>query len=555
MWQSIVKALSDFSEQWAKFTLAKKTAAIAIGSVIIACLVALGVWVGEKSYAPLYTDLQPDQSINLVKILQQENIPYSVSENGQSISIPPELVQQTLMKLAVKGMPAGQKPGMELFDKESFGTSSYVQRINYVRALQGELTRTINTLRSVKRSSVHISMPPKSSYFEKSEDPKASVVVDLHMGKDLTRIEIKGIQNLVASSVEGLRPERVTVVDSSGVALSKTEDALSAMSATMAERQQQIENELSEKIEDMVGHIVGRGRVVARVTAELDFDPLQEEEKIVDPENSAVTSQEKTEDNLQATRPQAAGVAGAEGALPGPASAPPEAKQNLAKSRDNSQYEVSTKLRKKEKALGMVKRLTVAVLVSNREVAGADGKTAPQPVTKEQKDVIEKLVRSSIGFVEGRDTINVESSDFAKEDMDSADEAISRQEQRHLIFSLVRYGTVGLFILLFFSFVVRPFVRWVTGISTPKVETILPKTVEELEEMQVAETNALPGLASLPVLEETVDLEKAEGELLKQKVVALIEMSPGKAAQVITDWISASDAAANSSSSKKGRSA
>jgi flagellar M-ring protein FliF len=551
MWQSILRTLSEFSDQWGKFTIAKKGAVIVIGSIMIACFLMLGVWVGEKSYAPLYTDLQPDQSINLVKILQQENIPYNVSENGTTISIPPELVQQTLMKLAVKGMPAGQKPGMEIFDKESFGTSSYVQRINYVRAMQGELTRTINTIKSIKRSSVHISMPPKSSYFEKSEDPKASVVVDLHMGHDLTKIEIKGIQNLVASSVEGLRPERVTVVNTSGAALSKTEDPLSALSATMAERQQQIEMELGSKIEDIVGRIVGRGMVMARVSAELDFDPLQEEEKIVDPENVAVRSQDKAEDTLQASRPAAGGVAGAEGALPGPAAAAPEATQNLAKSRDNSEYEVSTKHRRKEKALGMVKRLTVAVLVSNKEVVDADGKVTKVPVSKEQKDIIEKLVRSSIGFVEGRDTINVESSDFAKEDLEKADEVIVRQEQRHLIFSLLRYGTVGLFILFFFSFVVRPFVRWITGITTPKVETILPKTVEELEQMQVVETNALPGLASLPVLEETVDLEKAEGELLKQKVVALIEMAPGKAAQVITDWIAASDAAVQGV--KKGR--
>ncbi len=553
MWQSILKALSEFSEQWGKFTVGKKIAVATIGSVIIACFLALGVWVGERSYAPLYTDLQPDQSINLVKILQQENIPYNVSENGSTISIPPELVQQTLMKLAVKGMPAGHKPGLEIFDKESFGTSSYVQRINYIRALQGELTRTIATIKSIKRSNVHISMPPKSSYFEKTEDPKASVVVDLHMGRELTKVEIKGIQNLVASSVDALRPERVTVVDSSGRALSKTEDPLSALSATMAERQQQIETELGSKIEDIVGRIVGRGMVVARVSAELDFDPLQEEEKIVDPENVALRSQDKAEDNLEASRPTAAGVAGAEGALPGPASAAPEARQNLAKSRDNSQYEVSTKLRRKEKALGAIKRLTVAVLVNNKEAVDAEGKSEQIPVTKEQKDVIEKLVRSSIGFVEGRDTITVESSDFAKEDLERHDEIVAKQQQRHLFFSLLRYGTVGLFILFFFSFVVRPFIRWLTGISTSKVETVLPKTVEELEQMQVAETNALPGLASLPVLEETVDLEKAEGELLKQKVVALIEMAPGKAAQVITDWIAASDAA--QTGPKKGRSA
>ena len=216
MWQALSNTLRDVSAEWGKLSGGKKGAALGVGLFVIASLVGLGMWVGEKSYAPLYSNLQPQESIALVKILQEDNIPYSVSNDGSTISIPPELVQPTLMRLAVKGVDGGQKPGMELFDKENFGTSSYVQKINYIRALQGELIRTITTLKAVKKGDVHISLPPKTSFLEESEDPKASVVLELYPGQSLTKQEVQGVQHLVASSVERLRAERVTIVDSTG---------------------------------------------------------------------------------------------------------------------------------------------------------------------------------------------------------------------------------------------------------------------------------------------------------------------------------------------------
>jgi flagellar M-ring protein FliF len=544
MFESLVKILNEISEQWGKFSLAKKVGISSLMLLIIGCLVAMGVWVGEKSYAPLYTDLQADQSIQLVKILQEENIPYMVTKDGAEISIPPEFIQPTLMKLAMKGVPGGQKPGMELFDKESFGTSSYVQRINYVRAIQGELTRTINTIRSVKKSTVHISMPPKSSFFEKSEDPKASVVIDLNLGKTLTQPEIQGIQNLVAFSVEGLRPERVTVVNSNGVALSRTGDTGSLLSQTMIERQKSIERDFEEKIEDIVGRIVGRGNVVARVNADLDFDPLQEEETLYDPEQVAVREQNKVEDSVDASRTEGGGVAGAQGALPGPASAAPDSRQSISKNHDRSSFEISTKVRKKEKALGSIKRLTVAVLVNGVQgAAPVEGEAVRKPAfTDDTKRVVESLVKDTIGYVPNRDSVTIENSQFALEDFESADKALQQQERRHLMYSLIRYGSVALFVLLFFMMVVRPFIRWVTGISVSKVETVLPRTLEELEQMHQGDSGALPGLANLPMLEDTIDVEKAEGELLKQKVISLVEMSPSKAAQILSEWIASTEA-------------
>ena len=548
MWESLIKVANEANDQWKELSFGKKTGISALAILTITCLVALGVWVGEKSYEPLYTDLQPDQSIQLVKILQAESIPYMVSPDGGEISIPPEFIQPTLMKLAIKGVPGGSKPGMELFDKESFGTSSYVQRINYVRAMQGELTRTISTIRSVKKSTVHISMPPKSNFFEKTEAPKASVVLDLQLGKTLAQKEIEGIQNLVAFSVEGLRPERVTVVNSNGVALSRNGDSQSMLSTTMLERQKTIERDFEAKIQDIVGRIVGRDKVIARVNAELDFDPLQEEEKLVDPDRVAATERNVVEDSVQADRNAGGGVAGAQGALPGPASGAPSATQRISKNRDRSSFEVSTKVRRSEKALGAIKRLTVAVLVDGGTKASKteeDGEAIRQPaaLSDEKKAMIENLVKDTIGYVPNRDSVTIENSQFAKEDFEEADQMLASQERRHLLYQLIRYGTVAVIILVFFMMVVRPFVRWVTGMSVEKVETVLPRTVEELEQMTESETNALPGLANLPILEDTMDLEKAEGELLKQRVASLIEMAPAKAAQILSDWIAASEAA------------
>lgn len=555
MWQSILASLKEMSNQWGTLSLGRKVGVGFICTVVIGCMIALGMWVGEKSYAPLYTNLQPENSIALVKILQEERIPYLVADEGKTVSIPPEFVQPTLMKLAVRGIPGGQKPGLELFDKESFGTSSYVQRINYVRAIQGELTRTINTLKSVNKCSVHISMPPKSSFLENSEDPKASVVIELHPGSTLTKHEVKGIQNLLASSVEGLRAERVTVVDSSGRALSASGDALSALSSTMAEREQQIEKDMESRVEDIVSKIVGNGNVIARINAELDFDPVKEHETLYDPEQSAVKSQVKEENQMDSSRSNnTAAVAGAQGALPGPASvgAAPENKQNVSKSNDRSEYEISTKVRSKEKALGAVKRMTVAVLVNGHEVTkDKDGKATVTPMPDEKRQMIEKLVRDAVGFVNGRDSVTIESTTFATEDLNKADEVFVQRERRELMFSLIRYGSISLLIFLFFMIVVRPFVRWLTGLSANKVETILPKTVEELEQIQESSTRALPGMASLPLLEDTVDINKAENELLKEKLVSLVDMSPSKAAQILTDWMVIGEVA--QAGGKKGR--
>lgn len=550
---SLANSFKDFMGTWNRMPASKKIGTATIGASIVAALVFLGTWVGEKTYVPLYSDLQPENSIELVKLLQQDRVPYMVENDGRTILVPPEYVKQTLMQLAVKGVPGGQKPGMELFDKESFGTSSYVQRINYTRAMQGELTRTINTLKAVKSSSVHISMPPKSSFLEKSEDPKASVVLEMHNGASLVASEIKGVQNLVASSVEGLRPERVTIVDSTGQSLSGSSDPLGALSTTMMERQKAVEKTLESRVEEIVGRIVGHGNVVARVNADLDFDPLEERETLYDPEAAAMRSQDKSEGTMASTKPGASEAAGMQSAIPGPlpASAGAEETRAVSKTRDQSEFEVSQKVRRREKALGYVKRLSVAVLVndvSRKPVAQAgDGatQTVATPVVDEKtRATIAKLVKDAVGYIEGRDSVSIETATFAEQDFEKANEYLEQQERKQLLYTAIRYGSIVLFAALFFFLVVRPFFRWMAGLNAAKVETILPKTIEELEDIH-GDEQAIPGFRNLPLLNENFDVEKAENNLLREKLILMVSESPSKAAQIITDWM-ASDNPASS---------
>lgn len=557
---SIGNAVKDFVTSWSTMPTSRKIGTGVIGASIVAALVFLGTWVGEKTYVPLYSDLQPENSIELVKILQQDRVPYMVQNDGKTVLVPPEYVKQTLMQLAVKGVPGGQKPGMELFDKESFGTSSYVQRINYTRAIQGELTRTINTLKVVKSSSVHISMPPKSSFLERTEDPKASVVIELHPGASIVANEIKGIQNLVASSVEGLRPERVTIVDGTGQSLSGSSDPIAALSTTMLERQKSVEKSMEARVEEIVSRIVGHGNVVARVNADLDFDPLEERETLYDPESAAVKSQDKTEGTMASSKPMGSDAAGAQSAIPGPtpASAASEESRSVSKTRDQSEFEVSQKVRRKEKALGYVKRLSVAVLVNDvvRKGAVVEGSSQPAastPIVDEKtKIAIAKLVKDAVGFVEGRDSVSIETATFAEQDFEKANAYLEQQERKQLMYTGIRYGAIVLFVALFFFLVVRPTYRWMSGLSRTKVEAILPKTVEELEEIHDDE-NAIPGFRNLPLLSEDFDVEKSENNMLKEKIILMVNQAPEKAAQIIADWMVGDNSMAASNKGKKGR--
>ena len=287
----------------------------------IAVLVSLALvfyWASLQSYQTLMTGLNPEDSANIIRILREKKIPFKVENGGKSISIPPESTYQLRLELATIGLPQASVVGYEIFDNPSLGTTSFVQKVNRKRALEGELMRTINTIKGVKRTRVHLAMPRKSTFVEDHVDPTASVVIDLEKGFQLSESRIYGVQNLVSSAVEGLEIADVVIVDSGGRTLSKnTRDPLVALAADQFDFKKKIEEEFESRIIAMLSPIVGDGKVVAKVTAEIDFSDVVETQTLYDGDGAAVRSSQKNVMSMNGSRPSPYGKPGAASNTPG----------------------------------------------------------------------------------------------------------------------------------------------------------------------------------------------------------------------------------------------
>ena len=521
----------------------KKFAVAGLTLVIAGVTIALFLWAGNTNYALLMSNLSPDDSNNIIRILREKHIPFKSDITGKNISIPQENLYDLRLELATMGLPQSGIVGYEIFDKQLLGTTSFVQRVNQKRAQEGELIRTINTIKGVKRSRVHLALPQKSTFLEDQKKSTASVVVDLEAGVVLSEKQVFGIGNLVARAIEGLEISDVVIMDSSGKTLSKNPtDSLSAATASQLDFQEKMESDLEKRIEAMLSRILGEGHVVARVTADLDFSQVNETQTMYDNEGAAVRSVEKHNDSMNGTRPGPNGVVGNTANVPGqPPAANSEVKTATTKSNEVTNYEVPQTVRKMVRSVGSIKRLSVAVVVDGKTVktVGADQKTVTKvenwPPEKMQE--FQEIVAGAVGLDKKRgDTLEIKSMEFTREDFEEAQRVIAESERKSYIQNMAIYGVMGLAILLFFLFVVRPFMKWVTENTTDSVDTFLPQTIEELETIQ-KNTN-LPTLEEvIPVLPESMDPVKVEGEMIKEKIVTLVDANPHKAALILKEWL------------------
>lgn len=541
--------INQFREFFKSLTPIKRMSVMASGVVIVVALATLSGILMGTDYAPLFRDVPADQLPMIVDQLQKKGISFRISADSKMISVPQELLHATQMALMTEigGSKVGQV-GLEIFEKQDFGTTSYAQKINYQRALQGELMRSINTLDAVKHSKVILAIPPKKTFLEEGGQPSASVVVELHGGKILTSEQVRGITFLVSSSVEGMDPDRVTVVDSRGKMLSSKYSADSSLTGELLELKKKIEGNLSERIETILSRVVGSGRVIARVDASLNTKSVVMTEEEVDPEATALRSSQTEEEVLDGARTNPTGIPGARANLPGTEGTTGQVgfSQNVRKELKSSNFEVPKTVRNVREAAGGVERLSVAVLVDGVTVQkkSDDGKT--EEVWQQRPDAemkkLEAIVKNAIGFNSARgDTVTIENIAFTEEDFSDAEVILSNLERKKLIHSLLRWSLIGISLVMFFFLVVRPFVRWITDSFQDTVEDMLPKTIEELEELQSVD-NSLPGMSgALPILEESIDPDKAESELLKERIVSIMEQNEEKAAGAFSLWLSRKD--------------
>lgn len=540
--------ITQFREFYKTLTPVKRMSMMAAAITVTVAVVVAIVMASGANYVPLFRNVPNDQLPILVDQLRQKNIPFRIGEQGNVILVPKELLHATQMAVMTDvGSGRLGDVGLEIFEKENFGTTSYAQKVNYQRALQGELIRAINTLDAVKQSKVILALPPKKTFLEETAKPTASVVVDLHPGKTLLPDQVKGIVQLVASAVENMDADRVTVVDSRGKVLTRTGSSESAASSELMEMKSRVEQDLEERIESILAKVVGPGKIIARVDASLNPRHTITTEEQVDPETTALKSQQTEEEVLDGARTNPTGIPGARSNLPGAEDTGQVGfKQNVRKELKTSNFEVPKTVRNIKEAAGALERVSVAVLVDGvlQTTTSADGKTEEKWVARTNEDLAkyETIVKNAIGFNANRgDSVKIENIQFQKEDFGEAEKLLTSMEKRKLLYALFYWSLLGFALAMFFFIVLKPFMRWITDSFQDSVEDMLPKTIEELEELQSVD-NTLPGMSgSLPVLEESLDPDKAESELLKERILNLIESDTEKAAGAFSLWMQRRD--------------
>ncbi len=444
--------LQFLAKLWAGFdslSSGRKMSVILVAMVTAASIGLMVYLTNQIEYRVLFSNLSTEDAGSIVGKLNEKKIPYKISSSGNAVSVPTEKVSELRLELAAAGLPQGSGVGFEIFDNKTLGATEFEQQLNYRRALQGELARTINGLDEIQSSRVHIALPKDSLFSEQQKRPTASVTLRLKSGKTIRPAQIEGIVHLVASSIEGMNPDDVMVVDSRGTILSASHgdtNKLSKLTASQVDFQRNTEKDLAGRIQSMLENVVGKGKAVVRVTAELDFRVTEKTEESYDSEAPVVRSVQRNSDKTNAVLKT--------GAL----SENPE-KEKLD---EIINYEINKVTNKTVMPVGDTKKLSIAVLVDGTYKKNEKGEEIYQPRTKNEIESIEDLVRKSAGINAQRgDQVVVTNMPFRKADIEEAESPSIKERVETFIpiFGYIAIAGVIIFILLF---IVRPLITNIT---------------------------------------------------------------------------------------------
>lgn len=538
------KVLSQLTEGFLKLPLMQKIIFPVLIVASVSGIIYVSKWANAPDYAVLFSDLEPADSAAVVERLKAQKISYEVRGDGRTVAVsPPEMINELRISLAGEGVPKGGVVGLEIFEGTNLGTTTFQEKIKFIRAIQGELERTISSLDAVVSARVHITQPEKTVFAKNSSTPTASVLLKLRPGAELTKHQIKGIANLVAGSVEGLDRENVTLIDVFGNLLNPKEDEGEGLGveATRLQYQKEVEQSYVQRIEQMLQKVLGPGKSVARVTAELDFSSNEREEESYDPAGQVIRSERSIEEGSGES--QRGGVPGVVTNLAeNPNLLAPQngATNNSTRREATKNYEVSRAVSKTSTARGKLLRLSAAVMVDgNYDVVPApQGSDAPptktfKPLDPEVLTQIEGIVKSAIGFdLQRGDTVQVENIQFFMPD-ESLSEQLDSKATQDLIFNVVSKLGPVLFLVFFFLLIVRPLVKFLITPTEAEVDLtrLLPTGLNELEQELKAERST----ASIPNYEPAVDMEQLE-ELIAENA-RIVKENPQQAALLIRYWL------------------
>lgn len=532
---------------------------VRLGALGIVALLTLGFFgyigtrVAAPTYSLLYADLDLKDSAQITQRLDALGIPYEIRGDGSGILVPSDQVAKLRMTMAEAGLPRGGSVGYELFDKsEGLGTSSFVQNVNQLRALEGELARTIASISTVQAARVHLVLPRREVFQRDRQEPSAAIVLKLRGAERLGKGQVAAIRHLVAAAVPGLKPAQISVVDGEGNLLARGGEEAGFAGADADEARIAYENRLARTVEEMIERTVGPGKVRAEVRADMDFDRVTTSSEVYDPDGQVVRStQTVTEQNDQSDgADQAVTVANN---LPD-AQKPSESaagRTRSARSEETVNYEISKKVTSHVREGGVVRRLSVAVLVDGIWTLNKDGQRQWQPRPAEEMERIGALVRSAIGFDEKRgDRVEIVNLRFAgnEEVGTSSDDGLmllglDKNDLIRLVEGLALM-LVGLLVVLV---VVRPFLNRLAEAApalAPAGAPLLPDGTPDVAGALPAPpgTALAPGAAPGAVEEEDplIDISKVEGRVRKssvKKIAEIVDKHPEETVAILRQWM------------------
>jgi flagellar M-ring protein FliF len=458
----------------------------------IALIVGVMLWSRQPDYSVLFSNLAEKDGGAVVTSLQAQNIPYKFSDNGNAILVPATQVHDLRLRLAAQGIPKGGLVGFELMETQKLGLSQFHEQVNYQRALEGELSRTISSIAAVAGARVHLAIPKQTAFLRDEQKPTASVLVNLHTGRTLDAAQVAGIVHLISSSVPQLSNDNVSVIDQDGSLLTKKPDPMrmAALDPTQLKYVKELEEGYIERINSILKPILGTGNFRAQVTADVDFNVTEQTAETYRPNPSPEQAIRSQQSNESQTRDQGAqGVPGALSnqppvpataplttpAVPGATGANGQPPLNTTKSATIN-YEVDKTVQHTRKSLGQIKRLSVAVAVNHKAEKDKNGAVKTTPLPDAEMKRIEDLIREAMGYNKDRgDSINVASSAFVVSEADALPETpIWKDPDNVALFKeLIKYLVIA-GVIAFVAF----------GVIRPLMKQVLPQPEVKEEEKE-----------------------------------------------------------------------
>ena len=486
-----MNALARLRRLWDELTLTQRIVIGSVGAGMVVLLVLVTGWAAEPEYTVLYANLEPADASSIVDRLRGDQVPYEVGDGGRTIRVPQDRVHELRLSMAADGLPSSGT-GYELLDANKLGWTDFVQKFQHQRALEGDIARTIQTIDEVQSARVHLVMPEPSLFVSQEKPATASVVLHLRPGARLAPGQIAGVVHLVSSAVEGLDPERVTLLDTNGTLLaSPHEDSLVGVTSDQLSIVQAVEKELTSKVQSLLETVLGANKSVVRIAAEMDFAHAESTTESFDADNPVVRSEDRsTTSNPDGSQTETA----------------------------TTNYEISKKVERKTAPAGKIGRVTASVFVDGTYTDGEDGARVYVPRTAEEMIKFENIIKTAIGFDAKRgDALTVENIAFDSTVHDHEMDQMEKSERVHMLMEVgSRVGSLLLVAAALFLLV-----RWV------RRSTLFSPPAQESQ---------LSAGASVAAL-----LPPVETEPLKDKIVELARNRPEDVSRLLRIWLREED--------------